>query len=289
MRIIAVDANGQEHAPSGTRSVNAFGAGTSQVTATFQNLPLKQIKHFRLQTRPYQWVFFRKVPLHPGHGPKTNVQVDVGFGMVGPFDGILGGFDPGAARLPGRYAVPPSAALLNAAVVTGAARLPGMDAVPRPTLHIHLLVSVLELDQAKIRAARFDLKRLGVDPKAGPQSGSDSYQVLKPRAADELVRALREEKLARTVAEPTLVTLSGRAAHFQCSEGVPPERLQDKGTNAMEWMNCGTQARCPARGLGQRPAALGGPRGLGRAEAPGRRGERAGPASAPAATQCHRV
>ena len=61
MRVVAVDVAGQEHGPSETRSANAFGGGVGQVTATFQKLPLKKIKEFRLQTRPCQWVIFRNV------------------------------------------------------------------------------------------------------------------------------------------------------------------------------------------------------------------------------------
>ena len=83
MRIIAVDANGQEYAPSDTSSVNAFAVGMSQVTATFQKLPLTQIKQFRLQIRPYQCVLFRRVALH--RGQKTDVQIEFGFGMTPPF------------------------------------------------------------------------------------------------------------------------------------------------------------------------------------------------------------
>ena len=70
MRIVAVDAKGREHVPSQTH--DPFVADLTQLTATFQNLPLKQIKYFRLQTRPYQWVEFRNVPLQPGQ--KRGVQ-----------------------------------------------------------------------------------------------------------------------------------------------------------------------------------------------------------------------
>ncbi len=72
-RFIAVDVNGQEHICSGSEEATA--GNVTEWTVTFRNLPLKQIKRFQFQVRPYQWVEFRNVSLQPGE--KTNVQVVV--------------------------------------------------------------------------------------------------------------------------------------------------------------------------------------------------------------------
>ena len=70
LQVVAVGKDGQEY-PS---SCHDAGAGTThQITATFSKLSLKEIKSFRLQARPYQWIEFRNVSLHPGQ--KTDVQI----------------------------------------------------------------------------------------------------------------------------------------------------------------------------------------------------------------------
>ena len=70
-RIVAVDDKGQElTASSGGET---FIGDISRLTAVFSNLPLKGIKQFRFQTRPYQWFEFRNVSLQPRR--KADVQV----------------------------------------------------------------------------------------------------------------------------------------------------------------------------------------------------------------------
>lgn len=65
-RIIAVGVNGRVYDLHNTQGQN--GQKFRVTTATF-DVPLKQIKEFRFQTRPYRWVEFRDVPLQPGSGP----------------------------------------------------------------------------------------------------------------------------------------------------------------------------------------------------------------------------
>ena len=74
VRIVAIDGQGQEHATPDVSSGSADGI--SQTTAHFAGLPVKQVKSFRLQSRPYQWITFRNVSLEPGR--KTDVQAEVG-------------------------------------------------------------------------------------------------------------------------------------------------------------------------------------------------------------------
>jgi hypothetical protein len=71
LRLIAEDKEGREHVAPETL-LPAFGE-LAQITATFHNLPLKQVKQFRLQARTWQWVEFRNISLYAGQ--KTDVQV----------------------------------------------------------------------------------------------------------------------------------------------------------------------------------------------------------------------
>ena len=66
---IAADRNTRPPLPK-VPNVNKF----RHLTATFANLPLKQIKEFRFQARPFYWVEFCNVAIQPGQ--KTDVQVE---------------------------------------------------------------------------------------------------------------------------------------------------------------------------------------------------------------------
>jgi serine/threonine protein kinase len=63
-RLIAVDEKDQEH--NASRTQGGVVNDTRQLTATFDNLPIKRIKEFRFQIRPYHLIEFRDVSLHPG-------------------------------------------------------------------------------------------------------------------------------------------------------------------------------------------------------------------------------
>jgi hypothetical protein len=70
-RVVAVGRDGLEH-----RASASSGGGASsfrQITATFSKLTLKDIKVFRVQTRPYEQAEFHNVSLRPGQ--KTDVKV----------------------------------------------------------------------------------------------------------------------------------------------------------------------------------------------------------------------
>jgi beta-lactamase regulating signal transducer with metallopeptidase domain len=70
-RLVAVGMDGREHTASSSGSSGAHNF--RQITAEFSKIPLKDIKTFRLQKRPYKWIEFRNVSLRPGE--KTDVQV----------------------------------------------------------------------------------------------------------------------------------------------------------------------------------------------------------------------
>ena len=69
-RVIAPDTNGQVHVsfPHGL-SVDEMATAEGR----FAGLPLKQVKEFRFQTRPYNYVQFRHVSLAPGE--PTHVEI----------------------------------------------------------------------------------------------------------------------------------------------------------------------------------------------------------------------
>jgi hypothetical protein len=62
MRVVAVDWKGRELTPD---SVENLGSGSmSQITGRF-DLPLKQLKEFRFETRPFVWIEYKNVALQP--------------------------------------------------------------------------------------------------------------------------------------------------------------------------------------------------------------------------------
>ena len=72
LRVVAVGPSGQDHYAS---KFDELGAGKFRtINATFANLSLRDVKAFRLETRPYEWVEFRNVSLQAGL--KTDVQVE---------------------------------------------------------------------------------------------------------------------------------------------------------------------------------------------------------------------
>ncbi len=105
-RVVAVGLDGREH-----RATDQSGGGAGnfvQMTATFSKLSLKEIKVFRVQTRPYQWVEFRNVSLHSGQ--KTDVQIvhpDAPLAAAAK-PGELAKVNPKPEKKPGQSAVAPS-------------------------------------------------------------------------------------------------------------------------------------------------------------------------------------
>ncbi|UCE48442.1 MAG: hypothetical protein JSW47_22960, partial [Phycisphaerales bacterium] len=69
-RVIAIDKDGKIH----TTGHGSVASGKiDQLTASFKNLKLEQVKEFQFQIRPYTWVEFKNVSLRPGL--KTDVKV----------------------------------------------------------------------------------------------------------------------------------------------------------------------------------------------------------------------
>jgi beta-lactamase regulating signal transducer with metallopeptidase domain len=72
-RVVAVGKDGREHSASSEGAGGA--AGFCLLSAVFSKLALNDIAVFRLESRPYRWVEFHNVSLHPGH--KTHVTAAI--------------------------------------------------------------------------------------------------------------------------------------------------------------------------------------------------------------------
>jgi hypothetical protein len=72
-RVVVVDGAGKEHLSSNAQR-NTYGDST-QLSVTFQEPPLSEVKAFRLQTRAYTWAQFENVALNPQQSsPKLKTQ-----------------------------------------------------------------------------------------------------------------------------------------------------------------------------------------------------------------------
>jgi beta-lactamase regulating signal transducer with metallopeptidase domain len=74
VRLIAVDGRGHEHAPEHANFVSARNANLMSVE--FREIPLAEIKEFRLQTRRTQRIEFRNISLNPGQTSHVEIFID---------------------------------------------------------------------------------------------------------------------------------------------------------------------------------------------------------------------
>jgi beta-lactamase regulating signal transducer with metallopeptidase domain len=74
VRLIAIDTRGREHAPEQSNFVSALNANLMSVE--FRDVPLAQIKEFRLQTRRTQRIEFRNIALSPGQNSNVQIFID---------------------------------------------------------------------------------------------------------------------------------------------------------------------------------------------------------------------
>lgn len=65
VQVLAVDTNGRKY-KSGRYSIHAVGESVRQTKCTYRNLKPEQIDHFEFQTRDYEWVEIKDLPLEPG-------------------------------------------------------------------------------------------------------------------------------------------------------------------------------------------------------------------------------
>ena len=125
-RIVAVDNKGQEHTASSTH--NPVAADVAQLTAVFSDLSLKEIKEFRFQSRPYQWVEFRNVSLQPGEKADVKIGTDKIERRVRPGD------DSSTSSIP-----IPGKTVESAAVSPPIAKQAKEQRLPERTLRVHFV------------------------------------------------------------------------------------------------------------------------------------------------------
>ncbi|HEV8003679.1 MAG TPA: M56 family metallopeptidase [Planctomycetaceae bacterium] len=74
VRLLAVDNRGREHTPDQANFVSARNANLMSVE--FRDIPLTEIKEFRLQTRRTQRIEFRNIALNPGQRSNVLIFID---------------------------------------------------------------------------------------------------------------------------------------------------------------------------------------------------------------------
>ncbi|MEN6406842.1 MAG: hypothetical protein ABFC77_10250 [Thermoguttaceae bacterium] len=89
------------------------------------------------------------------------------------------------------------------------------QSTPKPLEQVLLHVRVLELSRTKMQRLGFDFSLVGDNA---------------PDHIAQLVEALQKDKLAKLLADPTLVTANGRDAHFHSGDEILIPKQRDDGT-----------------------------------------------------------
>ncbi|MCX7429179.1 MAG: hypothetical protein NTW96_26575 [Planctomycetia bacterium] len=122
-------------------------------------------------------------------------------------------------------------------------------------------LQVVELPITKLRSLGFDLtkilkrasgpsvEKVGADQIGGNAQGG--FFISDGSHVQGLFAALREDKLLKVLAEPTLVTLSGRTVFFNSGGEVPVPKRQPDGSVAIEYQR-GTMVQLTPEVLGDR-------------------------------------
>jgi Flp pilus assembly secretin CpaC len=105
-----------------------------------------------------------------------------------------------------------------------------------------LQIKVMELQVARMRKLGFDFETVDKLPLPDLE-GKNAAEFEK---IPGLLSALRQHKLVKVLAEPTLATFSGRPARFQSGGEFPITVPQSEGKVAVEYRHFGTQMDCLA-------------------------------------------
>ncbi len=103
-----------------------------------------------------------------------------------------------------------------------------------------LQVKIMELQVSKMR-------ELGLDFQTAEGIGFQQLTggpLIKLEVINELIEALRKHELVKVLAEPSLVTVSGRPATFQSGGEFPITVPQSLGTQTVEYRQFGTRLDC---------------------------------------------
>ena len=104
---------------------------------------------------------------------------------------------------------------------------------------ILLQLKIVELQRSEMRKRGFDFS---AKPNALADAGGT--MLITKQELDKLVESLQKDKLAKVLAEPTLVTVSGRPACFQSGGEIPIIVPQSSGTMTTEYRQTGTRVDC---------------------------------------------
>lgn len=110
--------------------------------------------------------------------------------------------------------------------------------LPEKTITLH--VKIMELQVSKMRKLGFEFQFA---------DGASFEEALAHPCAVGLMETLRQHDLVKVLAEPTLVTVSGRPASFQSGGEFPIVVPQSLGTVAVEYRQFGTRMDCLAEVL----------------------------------------
>lgn len=117
--------------------------------------------------------------------------------------------------------------------------------VREPQVLVH--VRMVEISRSKIRKLGLDISTLESGPVELGSGGPAGSQPFQFGVVDDgapllgLLEALRNDGLLRVLAEPTLVTVSGRPGFFHAGGEIPAPVRRPDGTVAIEYREYGTQ------------------------------------------------
>jgi len=119
-----------------------------------------------------------------------------------------------------------------------------------PQVIVHL--RVFEVSLTKLRRLGYNLAKLQGKQVASPDTAGDAvvggFSVVDDGSeASRFFEAMRKDNLAKALAEPSLVTTSGRKAVFNTGGQFPIPRPQKDGSTAIEWQQYGTQVELTPR------------------------------------------
>lgn len=118
-------------------------------------------------------------------------------------------------------------------------------------------LQIAEVSLTKLQHMGFDLARVAGDSDAKPNIDSASFNAQWSAITKDgtkaklLLEALRKDKLAKILAEPTLVTMSGKTAVFNSGGELSVPKPQPDGSVTMERQN-GTMVQLTPEVLGDR-------------------------------------
>lgn len=118
-------------------------------------------------------------------------------------------------------------------------------------------MKVVELSRTKLRALGFDFAEL--DAKAGPRPVTDAFRsrvVDEPSKFSDILETLSKDRLAKVLAAPQLVVLSGRPACLHVGGRCPVRVPQEDGSEKVELCEYGTRVDLVATAKGAETVRL---------------------------------